>query len=216
MLSAIRYVGAGCIASHRWFPPAVTYGLALVATDAAGGPMLPTLATSAAILLPVSAWMTVTTVNFEDPAHSALTAACLGGVVRARVGALLAALVGSLLLVVPSMLLAYASNHSDFGIRAMGVGIVMHFLTAFAGVSVASLCVQPVIRSRGWTAALLLAATTVFLVVPGLPPIRALLQLVDSDQPPHLGGGLAGVGLETVGASVLCVVVAMRLTRRAT
>ena len=177
--------------------------------------MLPTLATSATILLPVAAWMTVTAVNFEDPAHSALTAACLGGVVRARMGTLLAALVGSLLLVGPSMLLAYASNRSDFGIQTAGVGIVMHCLTAIAGVSVASLCVQPVVRSRGWTAALLLVACTVFLVVPGLPPVRALLQLVDSDHPPDLGGGLAGVGLETVGASVLCVVVAMRLTRRA-
>ncbi len=214
MLSAVRYFSIGCIRSHRWFPPAVTYGLGLGATDAAGGPMLPTLATSAAILLPIAAWLTVTTLNYEDAAQASITAASLGGVVRARIGKLLAALLGSIALVAPSLVLACASNHADFGTRAIGTGLAMHFLTALAGVSIASLCAQPLIRSRGWTAALLLMATTACLLIPGLPPVRALLQLVDSDRPRHLEGGLVRIGVETVVGATLCAIGSATLTRR--
>lgn len=215
VLSAVRYYAFGCIASHRWFPPALAYGLALTVTYAPGGPSLPTLTTGAAVLLPIAAWLTVSTVRFEDPSQAAVTAAALGGVGRARLSTLLAALLGSFALVVVSLVAAYLSNPADFDALAVGAGLLMHLLTAAAGVALGSLCAPPVIRRPGWTVVLLLLATTGFLVTPDTPPMRALLDLVDSDRPAHLAAGLAVISVETIAGAVLCGWAGVTLARRA-
>jgi hypothetical protein len=214
VLSVIRYVAVGCIRSHRWFPPALAYGLALAVTYAPGGPSLPTLTTGAAVLLPIAAWLTVSTINFEDASQAAVTAAAVGGIVRARLGTLLAALLGSYALVAVSLVAAYLSNDADFGLRVIAVGLLMHLLTAAAGVGVGSLCAPPVIRKAGWTVVLLLLATAGFLLTPDTPPMRALLDLIDSDHPAHLAVGLVVIAIETVAGAVACTAGGLALARR--
>lgn len=216
MLSTVRYTGTGCIRSQRWIPPAVIYGVALALSSPAGSPSLPTLAGNAAILLPIAAWLTVATLNYEDPSQAAITASSAGGVVRAQTAKLLAALAGSMSLAVISIAAAYPLHPTHFGLRVVGVGLLMHFLTALGGVGIGSLCARPVIRSPGATITLVLLGVVTTLAVPHLPPVLALLALVDSDYPAHLATGLTVIAAETICGATLLAVAGLTLTRRAT
>jgi hypothetical protein len=170
VIALARYQLSLLLRSYRWIPPAVLFGLGVIAL---GGGALPRgarlsegLAWSALVLVPVEAWLTRSMLTAEPAAARACLAAA-GGPRRAQLAALIAAaLVGTALGLVGvvwelASLGAPRSKVSN-GIEAgaltgdIGGGLAAALVCLLVGSAVAALLNTPVIRRP---AAAMLATT---------------------------------------------------------
>lgn len=180
MIGTARYIAASSLYAGRWVAPALLFVVAVVVTFATGGQVLGTLGEGATWLLPISAWLTVATLNDEDPTQAAITAAAAGGLARARVVKLCVAAAVALGMAALSLLAGFLSNTASFTVGDLGAGAVVHVLTVAGGVALGSMCARPLI-TRGGRAALAIIFVTVWdLVIPHAPPARAVLEALSS------------------------------------
>jgi hypothetical protein len=175
MIALGRYVAASCLASLRWVAPGLIFILGLAVTYGPGGDPLSTLADGATWLFPITAWLTVATLNDEDPSQAAITAVAAGGLARARAGKLLVAAGAGALMTAISLAAAYANNASDFTLNDLAAGVVAHALTVIGGVALGSLCARPLISRTAWAVLVIIALSLVDVAIPYAPPARIVL-----------------------------------------
>jgi hypothetical protein len=175
MIALGRYITASCLYSLRWVPPALIFVLGLAAAYASGGQVLTTLEIGASWLFPVTAWLTVNTLNDEDPSRAAITAAAAGGIGRARAAKLIVVACVGVLMTLISLALAYAVNLSYITPGELVIGLVAHAISVTGGVALGSLVSRPIVSRTAFAVLTIVAFTVVDLVVPYSPPVRVII-----------------------------------------
>lgn len=216
MIRLARYVLADVSRSQYWLPPLLTYavicGFNLAVDGANSGNALPTFATAAAALLPISIWLTVAIGNCEDPVQATITAATVGGETRLRLAKLLVALLSCAALGLLSSLVAWlqTSNLTFTDFSGFAAGFAAHLVAAAVGVSVGAWCMHPILDRRAWVVLIGVAVTLVELLVPRFPPVRQFLVLFGRAAPAHLAAGLGVIAAESVLITAVLVAGAIR------
>jgi hypothetical protein len=192
----LRYQAAILLRSHRWIFPLIAYGL-LIAVGAAGSSSLAeTLDWSAAILVPVVAFLTRAMLTAEPDAARACVAAA-AGTVKAQLAALLVALGGGALLglagVCYGLLSAQSATKTPQGgliAKLSGVaghpgivaaGLLTTLVCLLVGSAVGALFNPPLLRHPG-AAMLATLAAAIFGLASDVSPAGAALRFTGPAQ----------------------------------
>ena len=209
MIALVRYSAADVLRSQRWVAPVLTF-LAVEAVIAAGnGTVLPTYAVSAVALLFMTTWITVVTLNVEDPIQETVTAVAAGGRTAPRLAKMVVAYGFGLALAVVALVVS--ADGATIGHAGAGLGALL--LGILAGVAIGALCSRPIVSRTAWAVIAGLTLCLVDALVPGLPPGRQLLENFDSDHVRDLASRLSVTALETVALVAVLVVASLRLAR---
>ena len=205
MIALLRYQAAILVRSNRWIFPLIAYGV-LVLTGAAGGrpagPPWLSLADgldwSAAVLIPVVAFLTRSMLTAEPDASRACVAAATSPV-RAQLAALVVALGGGVVLAVGGTAFEVLGNPAVDG-RSGGVfghvtaavthpetlmaGLAMTAVCLLVGSAVGALCNPPLLRQPA-AAMLATLAAAIFALASDISPAGAALRHASSGQSPH-------------------------------
>lgn len=203
MIALGRYVTASCLDSLRWVAPGLIFVLGLAVTYGPGNGALTSLAEGTTWLFPITAWLTVATLNDEDPSQVAITGAAAGGIGRARAVKLLVAAGAGVLMAAISLATAYATNSSSFTLNDLAVGALAHALAIIGGVALGSLCARPIISRTAWAVLAIIAFTLIDVVVPYAPPARIVLVALNHAR---IGQQWASLGIAAGEVIVLAVV----------
>lgn len=216
MIALVRYSLANVVLSQRYLPPVLLFFVVLVVfTGADSGPLLPVYAVSAGAVFVCGTWLTVVTVNAEDPTQRAVTVVNAGGSGRVLVASVWVAFVWCVFLGVVGLLYPLVTGHHQAVPAQFALGSVAELASACTGMAVGLLCSRVVVRRAGVAVLSALAGIFAFLLVPGLPPVRSVFLLLAGDQPastgllPAVGFAVVGVAL-LAGATVLTRFVARR------
>jgi hypothetical protein len=208
-----RFVTASCLDSLRWVPPGLIFVLGLTAAYASGGQVLATLEIGASWLFPITAWLTVNTLNDEDPSRAAITAAAAGGIGRARAAKLIVVACVAAVMTVVSLGLAYAVNVSYFTPDDLAIGFVAHAISVMGGIAVGSLVARPIVSRTAPAVLTIIAFTVVDLAVPYAPPIRVMLSALNRLHT-HQQWAVLGLGVaETLVLSAILLAVSFFVAR---
>jgi len=214
MTALVRYLAACCLNAQRWVAPGVVFVLSLAITFVNGGDPLTTVAEGATWLFPITAWVTVLTLNDEDPSQAAITAASAGGPGRAHAAKLIVAAAAGAAMAVLSVLLAWATTASAFTVDDLAAAVVSHLLAVAGGVALGSICARPVIARTGWAVLAIIALSAVDLAVPDAPPARIVLAALANTHPGQLWPALALAAAEVALLAVVLVGVSSLVSRR--
>jgi len=212
--AAVRFVAAGSVGAQRWAAPVLFWAVGVGVTFVSGGGPLATLAQAAAWLFPTGAWLVVATTNTEDAGQAAVTATALGGPVRARLVKLAVAGTAAVLLAALSVGLAAAFAGGRITAAQCLFGATAVFACTIGGCALGLLCAHPVVDRPGWAVLVVLLTSLLELVVPHVPPVRAVVTILDSDRGSNRWNELAAVIGETVAASAALMAAALALGRR--
>jgi len=205
--AAVWYALAGSMGSQRWAAPVATFAAAVLVLYAQGGDVGTTTAMGVVVLFVVSAWLAAALAHGEPADRTAVTAASVGGLHRARLATVAAAAVWAQGLVLLSLL---ATVLLARGVTApwLVAELVAHETALVAGTALGTACAPPVLSRAGWSLAIVLTVTVAELVVPHAPPVRLLVDALDTPggQPPW--ALLAGLLLATVASSAALVAAA--------
>jgi hypothetical protein len=205
VIALLRYETAILLRSHRWVFPLIAYG-ALILTGAAGGapsgppwvPLADGLDWSAAMLIPVLAFLTRSMLTAEPDASRACVSAATGPV-RAQLAALLAALGGGVVLAVAGVGFEVLTNPPVTGQSAgllgnvgaaiahpvtLTAGLAMTAVCLLVGSAVGALCNPPLLRHPA-TAMLATLAAAVFALASDVSPAGAALRNASNAFSPH-------------------------------
>ncbi|MFE0179629.1 ABC transporter [Streptomyces olivaceus] len=185
MTALLRYQAALLLRSRRWLPPVVLYAAALGIGVQGGQPVLDSLGWSAAVLLPVAAWLVRISVTGEPSAARGCVAAARGPG-RAHLASVLVALAAAVVLGAAAtfvVALISAPVSTGHGTRvallpAAGAGLLAALVCALLGTAVGALTTWPVLRSPGRAVPALLLAALLALVASGSPARAAVSGLV--------------------------------------
>jgi hypothetical protein len=210
----LRYLAADAIRSGRWAAPTLCFVGGTLAFDAGGGTALSCYGFSASMLLPVGLWLAVAVGNSEDPVQADITVVTAGGPVRVRLATLALAYLFCLALAVVGLAWPLSNHRMTPG--AIPIGVLEHLLLALAGVAFGAPLTRPVVDRLAWVVMAGVGVTLVELLVPGAPPLRRLLALLNAQSvdPRTVAGPLAVTAAETVVLAVVLVTAAHRLARR--
>jgi hypothetical protein len=187
VIAVLRYQAALLVRSVKWLPPLLLYGAVLAIGTGGRPPMLDALAWAAALILPVTAWLTRVCLLVEPAQARGCVAAAVGPGRTHLVSLLLAVGLGSLLVVVgtvESALVATAVGQgagSRVPATAALVGGVLAQLTGvLVGVAIGSLCARPVVRRPAFALPLVAAGAMAMLIASGSPASAAVSTIVNA------------------------------------
>jgi hypothetical protein len=196
VIALLRYQTAIMLRSHRWIFPVIAYG-ALIAVGAAGStPLAEGLGWSAAMLVPVVAFLTRSMLTAEPDAARACVAAAAGPI-RAQLATLLTAFGGGIVLAVAGACFMLLTSESVAKLPQQGVaakvtgtfahpqvlaaGLVTAVICLLVGSAVGALCNPPLLRHPG-AAALATLAAAIFALASDVSPAGAALRLSSAAQ----------------------------------
>ncbi len=167
MIPLIRYQAALLLRSHRWVPPTLLYAalLAVAASGGGGQPLSDGLEWSAAMAVPVVAWLTRSAVTAEPPAARACVSAAAGPR-RAQLAALITALAAGVILTLAgsAYVLVSCQRPRSLGgtLSDLGTGLAVAAVCLLVGAAVGAFFNPPLIRRPaygilGTTGAVILA-----------------------------------------------------------
>ncbi|MFH8366677.1 ABC transporter [Streptomyces sp. NPDC018031] len=216
MTALIRYQTALLLRSHRWLPPLVLYGAFLAVGVQTGGPILDSLGYTAAVLLPVAAWL-VRVVTTTEPAAARACAAAASSPARLHLAALLSALLCSLAPGSAATVLIAATSDPHNTDRTVGVpvaqataaGLLATLACALLGTAVGALCNRPLLHGPGRAVPATLLAALLVLLVSGSPANAAVTGLVTGSH-----SGTVSIPWGPLGAAVGLAAGAMALACR--
>jgi hypothetical protein len=208
VIALLRYETAILLRSHRWVFPLIVYG-ALILTGASGGtPVGPPwlsladgLDWSAAVLIPVLAFLTRSMLTAEPDASRACVSAATSPV-RTQLATLLVALGGGVVLgtvgtcfevlLYPSVTGRSGGLLGNVGAAiahpvTLAAGLAMTAVCLLVGSAVGALCNPPLLRHPA-TAMLATLAAAVFALASDVSPAGAALRHASSAQSPHWPG----------------------------
>jgi hypothetical protein len=211
MIALVRYTLSTVLLSQRYLPPVLLF-LAILAifTSKDNGPLIPVYALCAASVFVCATWLTIATVNTEDPTQQSITVVNAGGAGRVLVASVWVAFGWCALIIVVGLCYPLTSGHHPFGPAIVLLGAVAELTGACAGVAVGLLCSRLVIRRTGYAALVAVGATFLFLLVPHMPPVNPVFHLLAANRSP------ASLLLPVLGfaaVSVLMVVASTAVTR---
>jgi hypothetical protein len=196
VIALLRYQTAIMLRSHRWIFPVIAYG-ALTAVEATGSATLAEgLGWSAAMLVPVVAFLTRSMLTAEPDAARACAAAAAGPF-RAQLATLLAALGGGIVLAVVGACFTLLTSESVAKVPQPGVaakftatfahpqvlaaGLVTAVVCLLVGSAVGALCNPPLLRHPG-AAMLATLAAAIFALASDVSPVGAARRLGSAAQ----------------------------------
>jgi hypothetical protein len=179
MVAAARFVAAGSVGAQRWAGPVLLFAVGLAVTFVSGGNSLAILAQGAAWLFPISAWLVVATLNTEDAGQAAVTDVVLGGPTKARALKLAVAGTAALGMAIVSLVLAVGFVGGRVSVDQLALGASAHVLCVIGGSTAGLLCARPLVGRPGWAASALMLICVVELAVPHVPPVRAVVDVLD-------------------------------------
>lgn len=215
-VALMRYQAALLARSQRWLAPLLLYVAALGIGVRAGQPLLDSLGYSAAVLLPVTAWIVRLCVAQEPPAARAVTASAAGPS-RAHRASLLTGLgcalalgaagAGTVLLISDPV-----STHHTVAVPllpAAFAGLLAILCCALVGAAVGALCARPLLHRDGWSLVATVLGALLALVTDGSPAKAAVTGLVSGS----LTGTVRVPLLPSAAAVVVAVTVAAVTSR---
>lgn len=214
MRALVRYVWIDTLRSQRWVAPILCFGAVVATICTQAGSALPTYAISAAALLFIGTWLTIVTVNNEDPVQQSITIVCAGSQSRVRLAKLLvafsvAAVLGLLGLIGPPL-----ASSSGTTVTDVLAGACAQLLTALTGVGLGSLLSRPLVTRRALAVLIGAAVCLATVIVPYGPPTRQLLVLFNKTGSFALGVSILLILVETILIATLAVSVSLRVARR--
>lgn len=151
-------------------------------------------------LLVIGTWIGLATINSEPSLQGAAVAALQGGVVRYRLALSLSAALAVLALTPLSIGFAAINDPAHLTAAELTVAVLAHLTAALTGVSVGAVVSRPLVNRAGYAFLLAIAVLVVLVAVPGLPPVRLMIELL---QAPNFGSeGLSSAVLTTIGTSL--------------
>ena len=228
MIALLRYQAAILVRSNRWIFPLIAYAVLVLTGSAGGKPSGPPwlsladgLDWSAAMLIPVVAFLTRSMLTAEPDASRACVAAA-AGTVRAQLAALLAALGGGVALAAAGVVFEVIANPPVDGAsggflgsvtaalthpETLTAGLAMTAVCLLVGSAVGALCNPPLLRQPA-AAMLATLAAAIFALASDVSPAGAALRHASSGQSPHWPGAADALGaacllIVTWSASVL-------------
>jgi hypothetical protein len=196
VIALLRYQTAIMLRSHRWIFPAIAYA-ALIAVEAAGSATLAEgLGWSAAMLVPVVAFLTRSMLMAEPDAARACVAAAAGPL-RAQLATLLTAFGGGIVLAVVGACFTLLTSESvatnpQRGLlgkvtatfahpQVLAAGLVTAVICLLVGAAVGALCNPPLLRHPA-AAMLATLAAAIFALASDVSPAGAALRLSSAAQ----------------------------------
>lgn len=216
MTALVRYTLTNVVLSQRYLPAVLVFLVVLVVfTGADSGPLLPVYAVSAAAVFVCGTWLTVVTINAEDPTQRAVTVVNAGGSGRVLMASLWVAFAWCVFLGVIGLFYPLLTGHHRAVPAEFALGAVAELTGACTGMAVGLLCSRIVVRRAGVAVLAALAGIFAFLLVPGLPPVRSEFLLLAGGRAASAvlapAAGFAAVAVVLlVGSSVLTRFVARR------
>lgn len=211
MISLVRYTLATVLLSQRYLPPVLLFVVLLaVFTSNDNGSLLPVYAFGSAAVFACGTWLTIVTVDAEDPTQRSITVVNAGGIGRVLAASTAVAFAGCTLFSVIGLLYPLVTGHHPLGVGVLAVGLIAELAGGCSGVAVGLLCSRLVIRQAGWSVLTALAATIALLLIPGMPPMNRVFHLMVNENRP--GAVLPQVALFGV-LSVAMVAVSVAVTR---
>ena len=175
----VRYIWSDALRGYGWIAPALCFFGVEAVICAQNGSILPTYAASAAALLFVSTWITVATVNHEDPVQQSITTVSAGSFSRVRLAKLCVALLAGMVLGLIGVVGPLVVTSSDATIGNVAAGAGAQLLTTLTGVALGALLSRPLVTKGAWAVLLGFGVCLVTIVIPCGPPARQLLVLFD-------------------------------------
>ena len=210
----VRYIWGDALRGYGWIAPALCFFGVEAVICAQNGSILPTYAASAAALLFVSTWITVATVNHEDPVQQSITTVSAGSFSRVRLAKLCVALLAGMVLGLIGVVGPLVVTSSDATIGNVAAGAGAQLLTTLTGVALGALLSRPLVTKGAWAVLLGFGVCLVTIVIPCGPPARQLLVLFDGTGEFPLAPSMLLITLETVVITIVAVVTSLRLAHR--
>lgn len=201
MIALLRYQTAILLRSHRWIFPLIAYGVLISVGAAASMPLADGLNWSAAMLVPVVAFLTRSMLTAEPDAARACAAAA-AGVFKAQLATLFVAFSGGAVLgiggacfevLTAQSVLPHAANklsataaHPDVLVAGLETALVC----LLVGSAVGALCNPPLLRHPGLAMLSTLAAVILALASDISPASAALRHSSGALKTPHWPGGV--------------------------
>ncbi|PJJ62183.1 hypothetical protein [Compostimonas suwonensis] len=180
MLSDVRYTVTRCSLSQLWVPPWLVFLLAIAIAYPPQAPAVDSLSLGAILLLPVSAWLALATLNSEPASQKASLGAAQGGPVRHRIALLLGALLAALALAPLSIVYAYLHDPSGLQAGGLMLAILAHLVACITGVTIAAALSRPLVQRIGFTLVWALLIVLALITIPHLPPLRLTIELLET------------------------------------
>jgi hypothetical protein len=210
----VRYLAADALRSQRWTAPLLAFAVAVaIIAPSDSAPLLPTMAMSAAALLPAALWLTVVVNHSEDPVQTHITGVTIGSLTRTRLAKLGTAYLGCLILTGLALTWVLTSTNDRLTTGLLTVGVLEHLTCALAGVALGAVVSRPVLPRVGWTVLAAIGICLAELLIPGVPPIHPLLTSFGDHPPANPWPTLALVAGETVPLAVAAIVAAHFISR---
>ncbi|HVX46930.1 MAG TPA: hypothetical protein VHC49_23765 [Mycobacteriales bacterium] len=208
-MSLIRYLAVDVLRGQRWMAPLLTFLVACTLLDAGGGPVLGDYGSTAAVLLPVTLWLTIVVNQNEDPIQNSITVVTAGGATRVRLAKLAVAFLGAAAMGAFAVLWPLLVKHEV----DPGAGALAHLSTAVVGVGVGALLSRPVLRKTAWAVLIATAVTLGEILIPHCPPGRQILSRLGADHPHDVAATLLLITLESLALGGIAALCADRLAR---
>lgn len=199
-MRSARYVLRRNVSRLTWLGPAAGYLIVIAALMPYSAPlphMLPALGIGS---LMVGAWVSVTTIDGDDPGQKSVVALASGGRVRARIGEVFASFLFVSALSAIGLIVAFlraSPGPAPDALMAQLVGCSLALLSsALLGVTLGYLCAWPVLQRTPLTLGVVFLLAVALIIVP-VSPVNALLMGVDDT------GDLAGVVTAALGIAVI-------------
>lgn len=215
MIAVLRYQAALLVRSVRWLPPLLLYAAVLAIGAGGRPPMLDALAWAAALILPVTAWLTRVCLLVEPARARGCVAAAVGPARTHLASLLLAVGLGSLLVVVGTVesTLVATSVGQGAGNRvpataALVGGVLAQVTGVLVGLAIGALCARPVVRRPAYALPLVASGALVMLIASGSPASAAVSTIVSASNTgmlrPPWADVLIALALAVVVAAVTC------------
>ncbi len=210
----LKYIWSDALRGHGWIAPVLCFFVVEAAICAQTGSVLPTYAVSAIALLFMSTWITVLTVNSEDPIQQSITIVTAGGISTVRLAKLCIAFLAGIALSVVGLVGPLVATSFDANLSDVAAGAVAQILTTMTGVAVGALLSRPLVAKRAWAVLVGFGVCLATVVIPHGPPSRQLLVLLNNPGGIGLAPAMFLIALETMAIAIVAVGASLRLAQR--
>jgi hypothetical protein len=212
VIGLLRYCSGDTFHTQRWVAPVVCLGAidAIVSTQT--GPLLPTYAILATILLFIGTWLTVVVVNNEDLVQMTITESCAGGRAKVRLAKLLLSFLFCVALGLVALFPPVFLSNGGAAPGDLVAGACAQAIAALAAVGLGALCSRPVVRRHAWSVSAGLLVGLGAILIPDGVPSRQLLVLFNRTGHVALALPIFLIGLETFVLCALAIAVSLRVS----
>jgi hypothetical protein len=210
MIPIARYALADYLRSQRFLAPLVGYlGILAIFYASPPGPILSAYGLTAALILPISAWLSMSLHNAEDPLQATITVVNAGGFRRVLAGKTLAAVTCLVVLTVTALVWPMISHTQLYSPADVTAGFTAHLTCGLVGIALGMCCTRPIIKRQGYAFATAFLLSMVGLIDRSLMPANETIRLLNAvpTQPP-----IGELVLLAGGAVLMLVVLAALVT----